>query len=140
MFNDGYKAIVNCDISPVVIEHMRTLQPHMEWKVLDVTNLDTVENATFDYILDKGTLDAILCGEGSFENAEKMMKEMSRILKPGGCFMEITYGAPKYRMGYLEHDQYKWTITRKTLEKPGAEAEEDKKDVHYVYCMNKNES
>jgi ubiquinone/menaquinone biosynthesis C-methylase UbiE len=60
MYNDGYNIVVNIDISPVVINAMKEKHPEMEWLVMDVTNLSAFDNASFDYALDKGTLDAIL--------------------------------------------------------------------------------
>ena len=34
----------------------------IEYKVGDILNLNTIENSSFDYVLDKGTLDA-LCAD-----------------------------------------------------------------------------
>ena len=48
----------------------------------------TFENETFDVVFDKGTLDAILCGVNSFENAAKMVNEVFRVLKPGGYVLK----------------------------------------------------
>lgn len=41
------------------------------------------KDETFDVILDKGTLDAILCGSDSAKNAGQMLAESQRILKKG---------------------------------------------------------
>jgi EEF1A lysine methyltransferase 4 len=35
-------------------------------------------DGTFDVVIDKGTMDSILCGEGSTANVAKMCAEMSR--------------------------------------------------------------
>ena len=40
MFEVGYKNIVNIDISPAVIEQMKTASPNMEWLVMDATVMD----------------------------------------------------------------------------------------------------
>ena len=42
-------------------------------------------DATFDAAVDKGTLDAILCGENSTANAQKMLSELYRVLVPTGA-------------------------------------------------------
>lgn len=50
---------------------------------MDAMNM-SFENESFDVVFDKGTLDAILCGNNSFDNARKMISGVFRILKPNG--------------------------------------------------------
>lgn len=47
----------------------------MKWLVGDVLNLDFTDSQ-FDTVIDKSTLDAILCGELSFYNAAKMIAQV----------------------------------------------------------------
>ena len=65
MYNDGFKHIINTDFSPTVIERMnekyRTLH-EMTWELMDITNM-LYDAASFDVILEKGTLDALLVHE-----------------------------------------------------------------------------
>jgi len=138
MVQDGYgvKSIINIDISPVVIDRMQKKHPEMDWRVGDVTQLPELETHSFDAAIDKGTLDAILCGEGSAENADKMLGELSRILKPNGVFVLITYGQPKTRLHYLCKDKYKWDVEQRTVAKAAAGVHE-KPDVHYIYICRK---
>ncbi len=56
---------------------------------MDVKNLE-FDNDSFDLIFDKACLDSIFCGENSFENSEKTLKEMHRVLKTGGSYILIT--------------------------------------------------
>jgi len=138
---DGYCAIVNIDISPVVIEQMKEKSNSaLEYVVMDVTEMTAFESASFDAVIDKGTLDALLCGEGSAENADRMCSEISRVLKPSGTFMLITYGSPKTRMQYLEPRKYQWEVSKFTVDKPTVnfdDKDQREKDVHYVYCCKK---
>ena len=46
----------------------------------------------FDFIIDKSTIDALLCGDHAFLNTATMLKEAQRVLKTGGFYMAITYG------------------------------------------------
>jgi hypothetical protein len=39
MYDEGYKNIINIDISPTVIEQMKKVSPDMEWLVMDATNM-----------------------------------------------------------------------------------------------------
>jgi len=124
-----------------VIEQMRSKNTtSMEYVVMDVTNMSALESSSFDSVIDKGTLDALLCGEGSAENADHMCSEVSRLLKPGGAFMLITYGSPKTRMQYLEPRKYQWEVSKFTVDKPTVNFEDKdqrEKDVHYVYVCRK---
>lgn len=65
MYNDGFKNITNIDYSPVVIEKMRKKckgLAEMKWLVMDITKL-TFDRSSFDVILEKATLDALLVEE-----------------------------------------------------------------------------
>jgi len=139
MVEDGYggKSITNIDISPIVIEQMRSRYPDMDWRVSDVTHMPELEDASFDAAIDKGTMDAILCGEGSAENTDKMLTEITRILKPAGVFVLITYGGPKTRMHYLKKPQYSWDIEQRTIAKHVPAGSNEKQDVHYIYICTK---
>ena len=59
---------------------------------------------SFDAVTAKGTMDAILCGEGSTANVAKMCQEVSRVLKAHGVFFIVSYGVPDNRLQYLENE------------------------------------
>ena len=69
----------------------------------------------FDVVLDKGTLDAILCGAESNRHASAMLSECMRVLKQDGRLMIITYGQPSSRMSYLEQSRYEWDVQYEVL-------------------------
>ena len=100
MYDDGFKNIVNIDISDVVIQQMAArnkARPEMSWLTMDAL-ATSFEDEFFDVILDKSTLDAILCGDFSFYNAAKMMNEMQRVTKTDGFYVSISYGKPETRV------------------------------------------
>ena len=78
MYDDGYKAIWNMDISPLCIEQMiernKEKRPEQNWEVMDVRDLK-YENEMFDVIIDKSTIDAIMCGDNAHMNVAIMLKE-----------------------------------------------------------------
>lgn len=41
----------------------------------------------FDYALDKGTVDALVCGDDYDKDIPAMIREVFRLLKPGGLYM-----------------------------------------------------
>jgi len=146
MYDDGYTSIANIDISKVVMDQM--IERHKEkttltWQVMNACSLDFPDD-TFDVVIDKGTVDSILCGEGSTGNVAKLLNEVQRTSKPNGCYIMISYGIPDNRLGYLESDDLKWKVTVHTVAKPtvSATAVPDTKDansVHYVYACCKGE-
>jgi len=147
MAEDGYTTITNIDISKVCVEQMIKKtgdRAGFEWKWMDVTSLDFADEH-FDSVVDKGTMDSLLCGEGSTANVSKMCAEVSRTLKPKGVFIVVSYGIPDNRLSYLEVKDYGWTVSVKTVPKPTVSAASvpDTKDatsVHYVYIMQKSGS
>lgn len=66
MYDDGYRTIVNIDISQTVIDQMKETYDKkgkkMEWVAMDATNMQ-FDSEVFDVVLDKGTLDAVICGK-----------------------------------------------------------------------------
>ena len=79
MYDAGYTKITNIDISSVVIKQMadrsRENRPEMSFVVGDVTDLHMYTDNTFDILIDKSTIDALLCGDESFLKTAKMLKE-----------------------------------------------------------------
>ena len=59
------------------------------------------EDKKFDVIIDKSTMDALLCGDQSFLNVAIMTKEVQRVLKTGGIYLIISYGQPENRVVHL---------------------------------------
>jgi len=145
MLDDGYTTIANVDISRVVIDAMAQKyadKQALTWQQMNVCALDFGDES-FDAVIAKGLMDAILCGEGSTANVAKMCMEVSRVLKPSGVFVIVSYGVPENRMQYLEIDDYAWSVTSHTVPKPTVSASAaggDTKDanaVHYVYVCTK---
>lgn len=144
MYEDGYQAISNIDISKVCIDSMAEKykdKTGLTWQYMNCMQLDFPDE-NFDVVMDKGTIDSILCGEGSTANSAKMMNEISRALKPMGVYFCISYGVPENRLSYLENEEYKWKVTVHTVPKPtvsAAAAPEAKEgsNMHYIYVCQK---
>ena len=49
-------------------------RPELKWDVMDVRDLK-YEDDTFDIIIDKSTIDAMLCGNSAYLNVAQMLKE-----------------------------------------------------------------
>lgn len=125
MVNDGFKEVISIDYSPVVVEKMKQRQPHLNFQEMDVRKMDFKKGA-FDIVVDKGTLDAILCGSDSAKNADSMLSECHRVLAPKGVFVIVTYGTPQSRMSYSDKPKFGWKITQDIVGK-----------TRYMYVMQK---
>ncbi|XVF22907.1 hypothetical protein REPUB_Repub12eG0211200 [Reevesia pubescens] len=121
MVKDGYEDIMNIDISSVAIETMRRKYeyiPQLKYMQMDVRDMSFFPDESFDSVIDKGTLDSLMCGTDAPISASRMSGDMSRLLKPGGIYMLITYGDPSVRMPHLSRSAYNWTILLYNLPRP----------------------
>ncbi|KAH7830637.1 putative Endothelin-converting enzyme 2 E (Ece2E) [Monocercomonoides exilis] len=109
----GYLNVTNIDYSPVVIEQMKKKYsdslPNAKWLVMDGLSLK-FPDASFHVVCEKGTLDAVLCGEDFEVNARKFNREMSRVLKHGGQFISMTFERPHRRLPFLDDYSYGWKV------------------------------
>ena len=105
MYDDGYKNIINIDLSETVIKYMekrnKEIRKKLKFFVMDCRELNINDNS-IDLAIDKSTIDALLCGENSFINVAKMLKEVQRVLKIGGYYLMISYGCPENRLIHIE--------------------------------------
>lgn len=107
LLDDGYADIVNVDLSPTVIAAMRTRyrqRSGLTWIAGNMTVLATAAppqfaaDASYGAVVDKGTLDSILCGEAATAQAAKYLGEVSRLLRPGGVLLVVSFGTPETRL------------------------------------------
>ncbi|XP_051124304.1 uncharacterized protein LOC127246787 isoform X2 [Andrographis paniculata] len=125
MVKDGFEEITNIDISSVAIEMMKKKYenvPQLKYMQMDVRDMNFFPDDSFDSIIDKGTLDSLMCGTEAPISASQMMGEMSRLLKPGGVYMLITYGDPTVRMPHINRPVYNWNIELYIIPRPGFQA------------------
>ncbi|GLT34742.1 hypothetical protein SLA2020_092410 [Shorea laevis] len=118
MIDDGYEDVVNVDISSVVIKAMQNKyqnRPQLKYIEMDVKDMSAFEAGSFDAVIDKGTLDSILCGSNGRHNSTQMLEEIERVLKDEGVYIVITYGAPPYRLSLLKPSL--WSIKLHVIEK-----------------------
>lgn len=112
MHFDGFKDIVNIDLSGVVIQQMidKTVAlTGLSWQVMDSRFME-FDDESFDGVLDKGMLDTLVTGENAKQSAEKFCAGVARILKPGGVYMCVSLGIPNERMELLTNQDFSWTV------------------------------
>jgi hypothetical protein len=77
---------------------------------MDMTDMHDLEDESFDVVVDKAAMDALLVGEGDVWNpdptvvalARSMCRHISRILvQDGGHHLHISFAQPHFRKKYL---------------------------------------
>ena len=95
----------------------------------------------FDVVLDKATMDSVLCGEGSLVVTGKCLAEISRVLAPEGVFICISHGQPSTRLQIFDKAEYGWSVQVETIAKPMLklmkEQEDEERVFHYIYICKK---
>jgi EEF1A lysine methyltransferase 4 len=117
---DGYQRIVNIDYAQSCIQHLLNNKDRpaaCQYQVADCRCMPEFADGSFASIIDKGTLDGLLCGANSIADATAMLREVGRVLQPGGTFVLITYGHPGMRHKYLLACSVKWEVETWTAAK-----------------------
>ncbi|KAL3932449.1 MAG: hypothetical protein SGBAC_010846 [Bacillariaceae sp.] len=99
LLKNGYNSITATDYSEHAIERQIDLVSYeysedaVEMMPMDARQMDEGWTGRFDAVLEKGALDAIyLSGDG---NLEKSVKEIERVLKPGGVLLSVSGVVPE---------------------------------------------
>ena len=142
LYDEGYTNNFNIDIADNVIKYMNSRKgkrKNLHYEVMDVRELKYADES-FDVVIDKSTIDALLCGEHAYMNVAKMTKEISRVLKTGGIYFIISYGKPENRIIHLERDHLAFDIHFYSIKKEN-DGTNDHEQVHYGYiCTKKPEA
>ena len=136
MFDEGYTHNYNIDICQNVIDFMKSRNKNrkgLHFDVMDASDM-AYKDESFDLIIDKSTIDALLCGDHCFMLVAKMLKEISRVLKVGGYYIIISYGNPETRMVHLERDHLAFEIQIYTIKR---QDDDEQEKTHYVYICKK---
>eukprot|EP00667_Euglena_gracilis_P023017 EG_transcript_25817 len=99
MATDGWARVVSVDNCPTVIltmqEDPENRRPGLEWRVMDVLHLEAPDKC-FGAVLDKGTVDSLMCSSADLGEAEKqlyaMVREVHRVLCDGGVWLSFSHG------------------------------------------------
>jgi len=116
MYDAGYPNITSIDYSRIVIEKMKTLnhsRPELEWTLGDFRQLP-FESHSFDVAIDKASMDS-MCTEPHdpwnppqhmLDDCNAEVDEVTRVLKPDGIFIYLTFAQPHFRRKVLYRSGY----------------------------------
>lgn len=118
MAADGF-TVENIDISHEVIEQMALQHrgiPALSYSVGDCRHMPQLPSDSFGSCIDKGTLDAVVCSKTGHVDSESYVKEVFRILRPGGSFLLLSLAGPSTRLSILQVPG--WDVSVFLLPKP----------------------
>ena len=119
--------VVNCDVSETAMKLMREAFPDHAWHVLDLAGLDLNPHPwdrSFDLIVDKGALDAVLFGGP--ELSANFLFGCARMLRQGllsggnaAMWIQISDDPPERRLGLLRRVlPEKWRVRYQPVRVP----------------------
>ncbi|CAN0384949.1 unnamed protein product, partial [Laminaria digitata] len=115
MYDDGYRDLLSTDFSGVVVDMMRARhkesRPGLRWEKMDMLSLD-LPDGSVDAVVDKAAMDALIVDKGdpwnpdtgTIERAHRMCSEVSRVLAPGGVFVQLSFEQEHFRKKLLMGD------------------------------------
>eukprot|EP00871_Galdieria_phlegrea_P003758 jgi/Galph1/4383/GphlegSOOS_G3125.1 len=113
LYLKGYHCITSIDFSHVAIEKMvRKYAEHtsLRWVLGDIRELDKYfEPASFDVVLDKGTMESLMVDEGNpwspnyqtKQDVQRMLEGVRDVLKIGGYYFHISFLQPFFHAKYM---------------------------------------
>ncbi|ORC85091.1 putative methyltransferase [Trypanosoma theileri] len=144
----GIRKITNVDVSPTVIAQMQRRYKGMDemlWVACDLLQtppekllpLLCPNDYLYDFIIEKGLVDATLGGHNSFHNLYTLTKNLSRLLKKGGRFLSISYGSPETRLDHFRRRKLFFDVEHRTVEKPMFSSTAKPTGHYHIYIMTK---
>ncbi|EGR33567.1 protein kinase domain protein [Ichthyophthirius multifiliis] len=141
LYDEDYQNITSIDISQTVVKNMnekyKDKGSNFKYLQMDVRELQ-FSAKQFDFVIDKGTLDCILCGECSTANSYKALQEIYRVLTNKGIYFLISYGSPENRKNILQRPEFQWDIIEQQIAKPKVSIDDGQEKYHYIYICKKN--
>ena len=115
----------------------------MTWHHMDVLDMDPelIAEDHYDVVIDKACLDSCISAPGSKRNADIFLSNVSRVLKPQGVFIHVTFSQPHVRNRLLDVKAYKWDVQydKNGIDKPSIDNKTSDKSAekHFVYLCTK---
>ncbi|WAQ96382.1 EFMT4-like protein [Mya arenaria] len=126
MYENGFKHITNTDFSPVVIEKMAEKHKdltEMSWQVMDMCDI-SFPAESFDIVLEKGTLDAVMVHERDpWNTSQETLDLIDSVLQQYGWDVNMSSVGEAFHFFYMVMEKGKQLSEKDIL----AEKEREKK-------------
>lgn len=124
--------VVSIDFVSSVVEAQKGrvknthFEKKLEFRTMDVLHMEELEEASFDLVIDKGTIDSLLTTTTAATDFGDACKQISRVLKPGGWLVMVSCAIGYAQIKPLQNlTLFKWKVTN-VSEMP-ADANQDTK-------------
>merc|ERR1712086_874736 len=133
--NRGVSNVTCIEQCQAAVSVMNKYSSQCKWECGSVAQM-AYPNDNFDCVFDKAVLDAILCQDGGTRLSQAYLKQVARVMKPGGSFICISTGKSDIRKSYF--DAHFDSVNTEPINKPSTSPDEDvNAPKHYVYvCKN----
>ena len=74
---------------------------------MDALDMD-FKDESFTHVIEKGSLDSILSGDRSTQNAKKYLSEVYRVQQPGGIYLCVSYRNVEHRLRHFQN--FEWEL------------------------------
>jgi SAM-dependent methyltransferase len=115
-------------------------RPGLSFAVGDVKSMPWISDGSIAAVVDKATIDAAFCGEDAGESAEsvrRVIREIYRILCPGGVLLHVTYSPATdgHRKVVFDDPVARWrTVSVVTI---GGDEARPAMEKHYLFILKK---
>eukprot|EP00918_Siedleckia_nematoides_P098784 GHVU01216113.1.p1 GENE.GHVU01216113.1~~GHVU01216113.1.p1 ORF type:complete len:204 (+),score=33.51 GHVU01216113.1:96-707(+) len=141
MHADGFVRQTNIDFSSVAVklQQERTKKTgDLAFRVMDAADMRDFESSSFDAVIDKAALDAMMCGEQSSAAVPAALRHITRVLRPGGVYICVSFGMPSLRMPFLQSPDLGWAVSTRAVPKPKIDdLREEANGKHFIYICRK---
>jgi ubiquinone/menaquinone biosynthesis C-methylase UbiE len=86
----------------------------MQYDVMDVREM-TYPSESFDLVIDKSTIDTLMCSENPLINVSKMIGEGYRVLRPGCYYFTVSYSGN--RVEHFTRENVKFDVKKIELKR-----------------------
>ena len=111
LYKKGFREIVAIDISETVVAKMaqKYIDYHgVQFLCVDVLEMAPFADNSFTLVIDKGCLDAVMCGTEFRQMSKSMFEEVHRVLDKEGIFLSVSHAPAITRVPYLR--QVRWAV------------------------------
>eukprot|EP00877_Chromochloris_zofingiensis_P005606 jgi/Chrzof1/15046/Cz09g25050.t1 len=107
MLECGYRGITCVDFSRPVLDHWRKRsntdgRSSLRFEQADIVEGLHYEHYSYNVVIDKGTVDCILCRDSGEVDACKALQNVYNELKHPGAFVMFSHSPPVIRLGLLQ--------------------------------------